>query len=58
MVGLRSGQRTFQQIAAENGRDWKEQIDDMAAVIRYGEENGIDLKGIIYGQKEEYTAVE
>lgn len=58
MVGLRSGQRTFQQIAAENGRDWKEQIDDMAAVIRYGEENGIDLKGIIYGQKEEYAAVE
>lgn len=50
-IGLMSGQKTFQQVAAENGKDWKEQINDMAEVIKYGKECGIDLNGIVYGQK-------
>lgn len=47
-TALRTGQKTFQQIAAENGRDWKEQIDDMAAVLKYGRERGIELGGVIF----------
>ena len=50
-TALRSGQKTFKQIAAESGKDWRTQIDDMAEVIEYGKEKGIDLGGVIFGQK-------
>ena len=52
-IAVQSGQKTFQQAAAENGQDWKRQIDDMAAVLDYGREKGIELGGVIYGQKAE-----
>lgn len=53
-VALMTGQKTFKQIAAENGRDWKDQIDDMAEVLNYGNEKGIDMGGVIFGiQKKE-----
>ncbi len=56
-IALQTGQKTFQQIAAENGRDWKDQIDDMYRTLEYGREKGIELGGIIYGQgKEELNA--
>lgn len=48
-TALATGQKTFQQICAEGGRDWKEQINDMAEAIRYAEEKGIDLSKIVYG---------
>lgn len=48
-VALRTGQKTFKQIAAENGRDWKDQVKEMAEVIECGKELGIDLGGVIYG---------
>lgn len=32
-IALNTGQKTFKQIAAEQGRDWKEQIDEMAEVL-------------------------
>ena len=49
-----TGQKTFKQIAAENGRDWKDQIDDMAEVLNYGNEKGIDMGGVVFGiQKKE-----
>jgi lambda family phage portal protein len=49
-IALMTGQKTFQQIAAEQGRDWKEQIDDMAAAVEYAKEKGINLGGVLYGQ--------
>lgn len=50
MIALKTGQKTFKQIAAENGRDWKDQIDDIAEVIQYGNAKGVDMGGVIFGQ--------
>ena len=52
-IALSRGIKTYQQIAAENGKDWKEQIDDIAEVLNYGREKGIELGGILYEQSEE-----
>lgn len=52
-IALQTGQKTFQQICAENGRDWKDQIDDMEDVIRYAREKGIEIGGVIYGKSKE-----
>lgn len=52
-IALQSGQKTFQQICAENGTDYKEYIDNMAKVIEYGKSKGLELGGVIYGQKKE-----
>lgn len=51
-TALKTGQKTFKQISAENGRDWRDQIDDIAEVLEYGEEKGVDMKSIIFGIKE------
>lgn len=51
-TALKTGQKTFKQIAAENGRDWRDQIDDMAEVLEYGREKGINMENIIFGIKE------
>lgn len=48
-TALATGQKTYQQICAEGGRDWKEQIDDIAEAIHYAEEKGVDLSKIVYG---------
>ena len=47
-IAMQSGQKTFKEIAAENGRDWRKQIEDMADVINYGNELGLDLGGVIF----------
>ena len=52
-IALQTGQKTYKQIAAENGRDWRTQIDDMAEVLEYGKQKGIDLGGVLFGIKEE-----
>ena len=52
-VALQTGQKTFQQACAENGQDWKKVIDAMAEAREYGLSKGIELGGIIYGQKRE-----
>ena len=49
MTALKTGQKTYKQIAAENGRDWRGQIDDMAEVMEYGREKGIDMGGVLFG---------
>ena len=49
-IALMTGQKTFKQIAAENGRDWKEQVDEIAEVLDYAEGKGIDLGGVIFGK--------
>lgn len=52
-TALSTGQKTFQQVAAENGRDWQEQVDDIVTVIEYGREKGIELGGVIFGKTAE-----
>lgn len=42
--------KTYKQIAAENGKDWRDQIDDLAEVIEYANEQGLDMKQILFGQ--------
>ena len=51
-IALQTGQKTFKQIAAENGKDWKEQIDEIVEVIEYGKTKGIDLGGVIFDKEE------
>lgn len=52
-IALQSGQKTFQDLQAEKGRDWKEVVDEMAEALAYAKEKGIDLGGIIFGTSEE-----
>ena len=49
-IALQTGQKTFQQIAAENGKDWKEQIDETIAVLDYAREKGLEMGGVIFGR--------
>lgn len=49
MIALKTGQKTYKEIAAENGRDWRDQIDDMVEVLEYGKTKGIDLGGVLFG---------
>ena len=53
MTAIKTGQKTYKQIAAENGRDWRSQIDDMAEVLEYGKGKGINMESVIFGMKEE-----
>ena len=51
-TALRTGQKTFKQIAAENGKDWRDQVDDIAEVLEYAQEvHGLDLSSMIFGQQ-------
>ncbi len=52
-IALNTGQKTFKQIAAENGRDWKEQIDEIYEVLKYGKTKGIEMGGVIFGKKQD-----
>ncbi len=49
MIAMKTGQKTFKQIAAETGRDWRDQVDDMAEVLEYGKEKGVDMGGVVFG---------
>lgn len=51
-IAMETGQKTFKDIAAENGRDYKEVIDEMVEIIEYGKGKGIDLGGIIFGKRQ------
>ena len=56
-IALQTGQKTFKQIAAENGSDWRTQVDDICEVLEYARDrHGIDLGGVILGQKPEEPA--
>ena len=50
-IAMETGQKTFKQISAEQGKDWKQQIDDMAEVLEYAKEKGVDVKGGVVGEK-------
>lgn len=50
-IALQTGAKTFKQIAAENGSDWRKQVDDICEVLQYARDtHGIDLGGAILGQ--------
>nr|WP_322202884.1 phage portal protein [Acutalibacter sp. M00204] len=36
-TAMQSGAKTFKQVAAENGADWRDQIDDIAEVLKYAQ---------------------
>lgn len=58
-IALQTGQKTFKQIAAENGSDWQKQIDDICEVLQYAKDRyGIDLEGVIFGEKLSTTPAE
>lgn len=50
-IAMNTAQKTFQQVCAENGRDWKQVIDEMAEAKKYAEKKGIDLMDIVYDGK-------
>lgn len=50
-TALNTGQKTFKEVAAENGRDWRQQIDDNIEVIEYAKKKGYDLGEVIYDGK-------
>lgn len=52
-TALQTGQKTFKEVAAERGRDWRKQIDDMAEVVEYAKQKGIDIGGMLLGQGSE-----
>lgn len=42
-TALDSGQKTYKQVAAEAGRDWKTMIDDIAEVNDYAKKKGVSI---------------
>ena len=52
-IALNTGQKTFKQIAAEQGRDWKEQIGEIAEVLEYAKSFGIDMGSVIFNKTKE-----
>lgn len=50
-IAMQTGQKTFKQICAENGMDWRECIDEMAAVLEYGKEKNVEIGGVMFGDK-------
>lgn len=48
-IALQSGQKTFPDICAEQGKDWKDAIDETAEVLKYGRKAGIEMGGVIFG---------
>lgn len=53
-IAIATGQKTFKEISAENGRDWKEQMDDILEVLKYAEEQGLDMGGVLFGNEKLY----
>lgn len=48
-TALGIGVKTYKQIAAENGADWRTQIDDIAEVIEYAKDKGIgDFASVLF----------
>ncbi len=50
-IAISTGQKTFQEISSENGRDWKEQMDDILDALEYAESRGLNLGGVLFGNE-------
>lgn len=48
-IALQTGQKTFPDVCAEQGKDWKEAIDEMVEVLEYGREAGLEMGGVMFG---------
>ena len=48
-IALQTGQKTFQDICAEQGKDWKDAVDETAEVLKYGRTVGVEMGGVIFG---------
>lgn len=46
-IALETGQKTFKDIAAESGKDWRQAINDMADVQEYAAKKGVNIGGEI-----------
>ena len=44
-VALQTGEKTYADLASERGRDWREQIDEMAEIREYAMEKGVVIGG-------------
>lgn len=44
-IAIETKQKTFKDICAENGVDWKKAIDDMAEVQEYANQKGVQIGG-------------
>ena len=50
-IALNTAVKTYKQIAAEEGTDWRTQIDDIAEVLEYAKKKGVDLGGVLFDGK-------
>ena len=55
-VALETGQKTFKDIAAESGKDWRQAIDDMAEAQEYANKRGVKIGGGINAVQQESSA--
>lgn len=53
-IAISTGQKTFKEISAENGREWKEQMDDILEVLEYAEGKGLNMGGVLFGNESLY----
>ncbi|MDE7246256.1 MAG: phage portal protein [Lachnospiraceae bacterium] len=53
-IAISTGQKTFKEIASENGRDWQEQMDDILDVLEYAENKGLNMGGVLFGNEALY----
>lgn len=47
-TALNTGQKTYKELAAENGRDWRGQIDDTVEVLDYAKSKGYDFANVFF----------
>ena len=52
-IAMESGQKTFAEVCAENGRDWKDVIDERARINEYAASKGVQIGGVFNAPKAE-----
>lgn len=50
-IALKTGQKSWADLAAEQGKDWKEMIDEIKEIKEYGDACGIDMMEVMFGAK-------
>lgn len=57
-IALQTGQKTFKEICAENGKDWRVQIQDTIEVLTYAQKLGLEMGGVIFDKAQTELYVE
>lgn len=52
-IALQTCQKTFKEICAENGKDWRSQLSDTFEVLEYAKAHGYEMGGVIFGQNQQ-----